>query len=51
MSEAVITGAAELGAGGVVVVGVAHDSYPEDEAGRGAIVGDGVPLFARQDDP
>lgn len=50
VAELVVAGAAELGAGGVVVVEVALDTHPVGDAGHGPHVVQGVPLRRRQDD-
>lgn len=50
MAELVVSGSAELGTCGVVVVGVAHDADSVDDPCGGTAVRDGVPFWAGQDD-
>ena len=50
MADEVVAGAADLGAGRVVVVLVTQHADAERQARRRAVVDDGVPVQARQND-
>lgn len=50
MSEVIVSGTTEFGAGGVVVMVITNHTDSVNEAGSWTVVGDCVPVLTRQDD-